>query len=306
MSDLEEKTGLVLGGGGARGLAHLGAIDVLSKKGINPSMIVGCSIGSLIGALYATTGSCEIALQRIHEYFTCDCYTKIHFDFIKDADENEHEHDGLLDSLSRYFRKKFLYNVILANRQSFVSLDTYMENINFLIDDIDIRDTRIPFYAVCTDLNTGSEIVLSKGSLRDAVAASSAIPGIFPPIELYGHLLMDGGWVNQLPVDTCRSLGADYVIAVNVVRELEQDFSTETALDIIRRTNSITRTVLNQIQAEKADATIDPEVGDISWTDFGSIERCTELGRQAAEEFVEVYSKSLLEEKSSLFSKFFR
>ena len=105
------------------------------------------------------------------------------FDFIEETEE-EQANDGLLDSLSRYFRKKFLYNVILTNRQSFVSLGTYMENINFLIDDIDIRDTKIPFYAVCTDLNPGSEIVLSKASLRKAVAASSAIPGFFPPIEM--------------------------------------------------------------------------------------------------------------------------
>ncbi|MBU0480298.1 MAG: patatin-like phospholipase family protein [Proteobacteria bacterium] len=301
---MKEKLGFVLGGGGARGLAHLGAIDALTENGIIPDLVVGTSIGALLGALYATTGDCKKAMQRIDEYFACDCYAKIQFDFVKEAEEGR-KHDGLLDSLSRYFRKKLFYNYFLANQQSFVSLETYMENINFLIDDIDIQETKIPFAAVCTDINTGEETVLTKGPLRQAVAASSAIPGIFPPIPLNSHLLMDGGWVNQLPVDTCSSLGADYVIAVNVGKELEQDFSTETALDIIRRTNAITRTVLNEMQARAADAIIEPEVGDISWAQFGCIEDCMRRGRVAAEEFIEVYKENSKSDMPSFFKKLF-
>lgn len=287
---MKEKTGLVLGGGGARGLAHLGAIDVLTKKGIVPDLVVGTSIGSIVGAIYAASGDAGEALNRVHDYFTCDCYTSIKFDFLKQTEEDK-QNDGLLDSLSRYLQKKFFYNVVLANQQSFVSTETYLENINFLIDDIDIRDTKIPFAAVCTDINAGSEIVLTKGSLRKAVAASSAIPGIFAPVEVEGHFLVDGGWVNQLPVDTARALGADFVIAVNVARELEQDFSTDTGLDIIRRANAITRTVLNDIQSKDADGIIDPEVGSISWAAFGCIEECMQLGRVATEQFLEVFEE---------------
>jgi len=298
----KEKTGLVLGGGGARGLAHLGAIDVLAKKGIVPDLVVGASIGAMIGAIYATTGNSDEALARANDYFTCDCYEKIKFDFLKNTEEDS-KNDGLLDSLSRYLQKKFFYNVVLVNRQSFVSMETYLENINFLIDDIDIRDTKIPFAAVCTDINSGSEIVLTKGSLRTAIAASSAIPGIFPPVELDGRLLVDGGWVNQLPVDTARSLGVDFVLAVNVARELEQDFSTETGLDIIRRSNAITRTVLNEIQAREADGVIDPEVGGISWAEFGCVNECMQRGRLAARQFLEAFEGQ--RKDSSFFSSLF-
>ena len=298
----KKKIGLVLGGGGARGLAHLGAIDALTKKGIVPDLVVGTSIGSIIGAVYAVSGDADQALNRVHDYFTCDCYTKIKFDFLKHTEDGK-KNDGLLDSLSRYLQKKFFYNVVLANQLSFVSMETYMENIAFLIEDIDIRDTKIPFAAVCTDINSGSEAVLTKGSLRNAVAASGAIPGIFPPVEVDGKLLVDGGWVNQLPVDTARVLGADFVIAVNVARELEQDFAIDTGLDIIRRANAITRTVLNGIQSHDADAIIDPEVGDISWAEFGCIEDCMQRGRVATLELLEVYEKQRGE--SSFFNGLF-
>lgn len=300
----KEKTGLVLGGGGARGLAHLGAIDVLTEKGIVPDLVVGTSIGSIIGAIYASSGDSGEAQNRVHDYFTCDCYTNIKFDFLKQTEDGT-KNDGLLDSLSRYLQKKFFYNVVLANQQSFASMETYMENINFLIDDIDIRDTKIPFAAVCTDINTGSEIVLTKGSLRLAVAASSSIPGIFPPVEVEGHLLVDGGWVNQLPVDTARALGADFVLAVNVARELEQDFSTDTGLDIIRRANAITRNVLNNIQSRDADGIIDPEVGDISWAEFGCINDCMQRGRLATQQFLKFFDEHREEAKSSFWDSLF-
>lgn len=284
------KIGLVLGGGGARGLAHLGAIDVLSKKEIIPDLVVGTSIGSIIGAIYAVSGDARQTMARVNDYFHCDCYRAIKFDFLKQTEAGK-KNDGLLDSLSRYLQKKFFYNVVLANQLSFVSLGTYLESINFLIDDIDIQETRIPFAAVCTDINSGSEIVLTKGSLRLAVAASGAIPGIFPPVEFQGHLLVDGGWVNQLPVDTARALGADFVIAVNVARELEQDFAIDTGLDIIRRANAITRTVLNDIQAREADGIIEPEVGDMSWAEFGCIDDCVKRGRTATRQLLKAIEK---------------
>lgn len=277
----KKKIGFALGGGGARGLAQIGVIKVLAEAGIIPDIIVGASIGALTGALYGSTGDCNSALSKIHEYFHCECYTKIKFNFLKETEE-ESSNDGLLDSLSRYLRKKFFYNVVLANQQSFVPLDDFMENLAILIDDIDLRDTKIPLAVVCTDINAGEEVVLTEGPLRTAVAASSAIPGIFPPINYEGLLLVDGGWVNQLPVNSCREQGADFIIAISVARELEQDFSVDTGLDILRRTNAITRNTLSIIQAKDADFVISPEVGNISWAGFECVKECIERGEETA------------------------
>jgi len=278
----KKKIGLVLGGGGARGLAHLGALEVLAEEGIEPELVAGCSIGALLGAIYATTGDYRAAIAKVYDYFHCDCYSKIKFDFLKQTEESG-LNDGLLDGLSRYLRKKFFYNVVLANRLSFVDMEVYLENIAWLIDDIDILDTKVPLAIVCTDIRSGREVVLTEGSLREAVAASSAIPGIFPPILSGEQLLVDGGWVDQLPVTVCRELGMNFVVAVNVARELEQDYSTDTGLDILRRTNAITRTVLNRMQAKEADILIEPEVGEISWAGFGCVDDCVTRGRDAAE-----------------------
>lgn len=290
----KRKMGFVLGGGGARGLAHLGALGALADRGIEPELVVGSSIGALLGAIYATTGNSRAAISKVYDYFHCDCYAKIKFDFLKQTEESG-LNDGLLDGLSRYLRKKFFYNVVLANQLSFVDMDDYLENISWLIDDIDIRETKIPLAIVCTDLRSGREVVLTEGSLRQAVAASSAIPGIFPPIESDTRLLVDGGWVNQLPVSVCRELGGNFVVAVNVARELEQDFSTDTGLDILRRTNAITRTVLNRLQAKGADVLIEPEVGEISWAGFGCVEECVDRGRLAAEKILPDLLRKLIE-----------
>jgi len=288
----KRKVGLVLGGGGARGLAHLGALGVLAEHEIEPKLVVGSSIGALLGAIYATTGDSQTAITKVYDYFHCECYTKIKFDFLKQTEESG-LNDGLLDGLSRYLRKKFFYNVVLANQLSFVDMDDYLENISWLIDDIDILDTKIPLAIICTDVHSGSEVVLTEGSLRQAVAASSAIPGIFPPIRNGDQLLVDGGWVDQLPVSACRNLGAKLVVAVNVARELEQDYSTDTGLDILRRTNAITRTILNQMQAKEADVLIEPEVGEISWAGFGCVKECVEQGREATEKILPALLRKL-------------
>jgi NTE family protein len=259
----------------------LGALDVLSEEGVVPQLVVGSSIGGLLGAIYATTGDSQAALTKVNDYFQCECFAKIKFAFLQHV-EASGPNDGLLDGLSHFLRKKFFYNVILANQLSFVSLEDYRKNIDWLIEDIDIRDTTIPLALVCTEIHSGREVVLTEGSLRQAVAATAAIPGIFPPIAHGEELLVDGGWVDQLPVKVCRELGAKLVVAVNVARQLEKDYATDTGLDILRRANAITSTVLNRLQSAEADLLIAPEVEAISWATFNCVSDCVERGKAAA------------------------
>ncbi len=287
----EVKVGFALGGGAARGIAHIGVLKVLMREGISPGCIVGTSIGALVGACIAATLDVNEVIDRVRSYFEGESFRKIKFDFLKHINHTP-ETDGLYDALSHYLRKSFFYNVTLA-RQSFVSEDTFLKNISALVDDIGIQDTRIPFAAVCTDIHGGREAVLTEGPLRSAVAASSAIPGIFPPVEFGDRLLADGGWVNQLPAGPCRKLGADVVIAVDVARELEQDYTVDTGLDIIRRVNAITRHTLSRVHVRDADLVISPQVETVSWTSFGCIEECIRLGEDAAEKSLSTAFKLL-------------
>ncbi len=298
-----KKIGIVLGGGAARGFAHIGVLKVLLREGIRPDIIVGTSMGAIIASLFAVHMDTDIILGRIREYLSSDKFSKIKFDLLKVADEAAVE-DGLFAAVSRYLKKSIFYSVSMT-RQSYVSIENYMLNISSVIDDISIQDTRVPLAVICTNINTGEEMVLTEGPLRPAVAASSAIPGIFPPIDFDGRLLVDGGWVDQLPVGPCRKLGANIVIAVDVARKLEQDYSLDNALDILRRTNAITRYTLSNLQAKDADFLIVPEIPEISWADFESFEECVQKGQEAAERSLPAI-KHLLKEKTSLVPNFMR
>ena len=164
----KKKIGLALGGGGARGLAHLGVIKVLYEHGIKPDLIVGTSIGAMIGAMLASAGTVEAVAERVEAYFECDCFKKIQFDTFYE-DNGHPRNDGLLDALSHIIRRKIFFNISLNRNQSYVKMDDYRENINALIDDIDIRDTLIPLAIVCTDIHAGEATLLTKGPLREAV-----------------------------------------------------------------------------------------------------------------------------------------
>jgi len=299
-----KKIGLALGGGGARGLAHLGVIRVLYEHGIKPDLIVGTSIGAIIGAMLASAGTVEAVAERVEAYFNCDCFKKIRFDTF-DEKNGPPKNDGLFDALSHIIRRKIFFNISLNRHQSYVSLQDYRENINALIDDIDIRDTRIPLAVVCTDIHAGEAALLTKGPLREAVASSAAIPGIFPPIDFEGRTLVDGGWVDQLPAGPCRELGADLVIGVDVARELEQDYSMESGLDIIRRTNTITRAILTGLQSREADILIAPDVGSLSWVRFDCTDECIKLGEIAAREALPGIADKLAAMEHSFFTRLF-
>lgn len=296
----EKKIAVALGGGAARGLAHVGVLQVLLREGIRPDLIVGTSMGALVGALFAVHMDAGRVLEKLHSYFHCDSFQKIRNHFSKVADENNSS-AGFFGWLSHYLQQSILYNVSLT-RQSYVSIEDFMENISFVVDDISVQDTQVPLAIVCTDIHAGKEVVVTEGSLITAAAASAAIPGIFPPIELGGMLLVDGGWVDQLPVAPCRGLGADIVIAVDVAKELEHDYSLSNAFQILRRTNAITRNTLYQLQMKDADLVISPDVGGVHWADFECVEVCIKKGVEAAEDSLPAI-RSLFK-KPSIISRF--
>src|SRR5690606_17580925 len=173
--------GIALGGGAARGWAHIGALKALRERGIDPQVVSGASIGALVGAALAS-GKLEALQNWVLELRRLDVLK-------------------LLDA-------SFGSGVIVGNR--------VMRAIEELITDRDIPDLDRPFGAVATDLDTGRTVWLREGSTIAAVRASCALPGLFPPVRREGAWLLDGGLVDPVPVTLCRLLGADIVIAVNL------------------------------------------------------------------------------------------
>jgi NTE family protein len=174
------RLGLALGGGSARGMAHVGVLDVLEREGIPIDCIAGTSAGSLVGAAYAA----GIRGQRLMDM-------------------------ALAMRWHRIARPTWPWRGIV----SFARLDAYLIAE---LGDCTFADLALPYAAVATDLMTGEPVILREGRLAPAVRASSSVPGIVPPVKLGGRLLVDGGVCNNLPVSAVRALGADLVVAVGL------------------------------------------------------------------------------------------
>jgi len=178
------KIGLALGGGGAKGLAHIGVLRVLEEHGLVPDLLAGTSMGALVGALYSVMG---------------------------DASEVEKFALGFEKTdLSRYLSLRVSSSGLVSDRRVRELLERTFGTAN-------IEDLSRPFFATAVDILSGEEVIFSRGPLAEAVMASISIPVVFPPCALHGRYLADGGLVDLVPVDVLKRSGADFVIAVNVL-----------------------------------------------------------------------------------------
>lgn len=214
---------LVLGSGGARGYAHIGAIDVLEKQGIHPDFIVGTSAGSLVGALYASG---------------------------KDAQEIE---DIALNMKVNEVRG------ITITKQGFLDGEKVADFINNKINNLRLEQMKIPFYVVATELKTGRKTIFNYGNTGQAVQASTAIPSMFVPVKIAGLEYVDGGLVSPVPVDVARQLGADIVIAVDILQQ-PQYTETTNMWGLFNQNINIMQQRLSQIEMKNADIVIQPDI----------------------------------------------
>ncbi len=293
-----------------RGLSHIGVLDILEQEGVRVDLIVGTSAGSLIGGAYASGQSPKEIKTKIDIYLQSPEFDKsslkaIGLSFSPAPKSSLQKAQSYL--LNRYYLMRAFFRPSLLPGEDFKSL------INYLLPDIDIRDTRVPFYAVATDLITGKEVILSEGSLREAVLASSSVPGAVEPVRKGDKLLADGGITSSVPVRAARELGADIVIAVMVGRSLPKatDADVDTATEIIYRAGEITSNRLEEAELAGADIVIRPEVGDLHWADFARSGDLVKKGENACREYVKSIKTALREDRAvpspgQLITGFFR
>jgi NTE family protein len=283
MSKNRFKSALVLSGGSARALAHLGVIEELERSNTKIDMIVGSSMGSIIGGLYAYYGDAATVIAKLRQLFASDIFLRTASTMIDDG-TGQLGMDGFFNRFIWLFRKGIYYTHSML-RSELVSESLYSEIIGMLMPDVLLEDLPIPFAAVAMDLKTGEEIVITKGPLRKAVAASSAIPGLFPVIEMNGRSLIDGGWVDNVPVAPAIALGAHFTLAVDATLEISgMPAYPQTAIEIVFRCNEITRILLTRHRKSYADALITPEIGQMFWADFSALDQCISAGRNAFNE----------------------
>ncbi|MDP6419288.1 MAG: patatin-like phospholipase family protein [Candidatus Krumholzibacteria bacterium] len=259
------KIGLALGSGGARGLAHLGVLEALEEAGLRPHCIAGTSMGAIIGALYAEHGSVEIIAERLKTYYDNPDFQASWEPFIDD--EERVPEGGIFQELRRSLQKKILTfrTFTSPSQQKSVQL---LDPLRTLFGSRRVEELGIPFAAVAIDLLSGEPEVFNHGPLVEAVYASSAIPGVFPPMEWQGKRLIDGGGSYRVPIGECRNLGANFVIAIDIPSFSKDPSEFERGLEILMRSDAIARNRLNRFVLKEADFVITPEVGRFHWANF--------------------------------------
>ncbi|HJV85588.1 MAG TPA: patatin-like phospholipase family protein [Noviherbaspirillum sp.] len=242
------KIGLALGGGAARGFAHIGVIKELEAQGIVPDIVVGTSAGSLVGALYAA-GNNGFALNKM---------------------ALEMDEATISDWSVPFFSKA---TGVLKGE----ALQNY---VNRAVKNVPLEKLKIQFGAVATDLHNGQPILFQRGNTGLAVRASSAVPSVFQPVTIGGHSYVDGGLVSPVPVRFARQMGADFVIAVNISSQPDAQPSSSN-LDVLLQTFAIMGQSINSYELKDADIVIQPRLGTMKGNDFPARNTAILAGEQA-------------------------
>ena len=269
------RVALALGGGGARGIAHIGVLKFFEEVGFRPSIICGTSIGAIVGARYAQVPSWKVLWEDLHRSLESESFKRASSEF-SERESNPFQEFMRLISKGIALSKAMATTSLVSERAFFTALG------EFIPHDTLIEETRITFAAVAADLLSGREVILARGSIIKAVAASASIPGIFPPIRWGDMLLTDGGWVDVVPAFAARVLGADFVIGVWVSKSLELCERLGNAFDVVYRSDDIARYYLGWMRREECDALIEPEVGSYLWNQFEAKDELFEAGYVAA------------------------
>lgn len=240
------RVGLALGGGAARGFAHVGVIEVLEQQGIRPDLVVGTSAGSLVAALYASgmnAGELMSAALQMEEAAIADWTLPIF-------------NRGLLrgEALARY-----------VNRQ---------------VQGRNLQDMKLPLGILATDLATGKGVLFQRGDTGMAVRASSAVPGVFTPVNIGGRDYVDGGLVAPVPVEQARQMGAELVIAVDISSAPDSAASSD-AWRVVLATFTIMGQSINRYVLAEADVVVRPALAGVGSADFAARQRSIAAGREA-------------------------
>jgi len=240
------RIGLALGGGAARGFAHVGVIQVLEEAGIQPQLVTGTSAGSLVAAIYASGKKGE-ELQRVALTM---------------------EEAAIADWTLPLFSRGMLRGEALARY------------VNTQVRSRLIEEMPIPLGIFATDLKTGAGVLFQRGDTGTAVRASSAVPAVFQPVKISGRDYVDGGLVSPVPVRAARGMGAELVIAVDISSPPEGSV-TDGTLEILLQTFSIMGKSINSLELRDADVVVRPALSGISSGDFSARRRSIEAGRAA-------------------------
>ena len=272
------KVGLVLSGGGAKGMAHIGALKVIEELGVRIDYIGGTSTGAIVGGLYAVG------------------YSAVQIDSIfKEINFSELIQDDLPRSTKTFFEKyeSERYALTLPFQDFKISLPSSISKgqnmydlfskLTLHVNDIeDFNELPIPFFCIATNIESGKETVLNKGYLPRAVAASSALPTLFNPVKLGDSIFIDGGITNNYPIDRVRAMGADIIIGIDVQDSLKTRENLKSIIEIFGQINNYEIIELMKEKRNKTDIYIHPNINDYTVVSFDEKNEIIQVGSKEA------------------------
>lgn len=282
---------LALGGGGGRGLAHLGVLQALEEHGLKPASIVGTSIGSLFGAMYAFTDDIQSVIRQVKDVLNSEAFTHLGLPYLTEAETADHTWLGKLTAAAR---ESVLYTRA-ATGPFLTDSAALLDIVNHLCKGKSFADLQIDLHVTSVRFPSGEIEIFSKGELDKVIAASMAIPGVFEPITIDGQMFVDGGLACELPAKEAKMIAkpGQVVVAVDVGARPDPNKEPDTVIGMLDWSIRIKSHYLRQFKAEYADLIIDPVPGFRQWNDFSHPDQEIEHGRQTALEQIPVLRKLL-------------
>jgi len=275
------KIGIALGGGGVRGLAHIGVLQVLEDEGIPISCITGSSVGAVVGAAYAQNPHASALLYKFRSTFG-------KFKFYADVEKACEDEPGEMGSkesfwgqVSKKVRQRVVINLAQSKEELF-PIGPMVEVIQNLVEMGDIEEANIPLGIVALDLHTGEPVVFTEGEILKAIIASSSVTGYIQPMEYGDMLLTDGGSIAPIPVEFLPSLGGDVSIAVDITYTKSPRMDNHNVVNTVLRADMHRSRKIADLMMNLADVKIRPDIGHIHWSQFSKFEECLEAGAVAA------------------------
>lgn len=289
------KVGLVLSGGGAKGLAHIGALKIIEESGVKIDYIAGTSMGAIIGGLYAS----GYTAKQLDSIFNGTNFSRLIQDELPREAKTFYERED-----SEKYAFSFPFNNFKLTFPTGISKGQNIYNLLAqLTQHVDIKDfskLQIPFFCIATNIETGEEIVLDNGNLAQSISASGAIPTLFRPVEINNQLLTDGGVVNNYPISKLKLKNMDYIIGVDVQDSLFSRQKLNSGLEIMTQVNNFRTIKAMEDKRKLTDIYIRPNIKDFSVLDFDDGKKIINNGILAATEKYDEL-KNLAEKQKSIF-----
>ena len=278
--------GLALGGGGSRGVAHIGALQALHSYGISPDIIAGTSSGSTIGAMYAATLDPFWIENRFRKFMETDLFFKFRSGSLIDGRNEE----TFLEKVTTKVKQHYM--VALGLNKSFVAKREVIEKaVNFLVPCNAFSELKIPMEIVAVDIQSGEEIIYHEGDLKESIIQSSSIPGFFEPTLKDEKIIVDGGVSSPIPIETLKNK-VSTIMAVDITNSMLKPLKSPNMIEIMRRSDIITSLKLKAKLSSEADILVKPDVAGIHWSDFENFNKLLYSGKSAMEKILNILKNS--------------